>query len=84
MSLLKIFEILGLFFNTLNADDKYCLRNSENLRQPIQMQLSKKQNIFPQFFPPFVKNTWNSEHFETKEDPHILCIFEITDCKKRG
>ena len=57
MSLLKIFEILGLFFNTLNADDKYCLRNSEKLRQPIQMQLSKKQNIFPQFFPPFVKNT---------------------------
>ena len=31
MSLLVIFEILGLFVNTLTADDKYSLRNTENL-----------------------------------------------------
>ena len=38
MSLLAIWEILGVFVNTLTADDKYSLRNSENLLQPIQMQ----------------------------------------------
>ena len=30
MSLLVLSEILGLFVNTLTADDKYSLRNSEN------------------------------------------------------
>ena len=53
MFLLVICEIVGLFVNTLTADDKYSLRNSENLRQPIQMQLSKKS----QFFAAFLKCT---------------------------
>ena len=47
--LLAITEFLGLFVNKLTADDKYSLRNSDNLWQPIQMQLSKK-NIFLNFF----------------------------------
>ena len=42
MSLLVISEFLRLFVNTLTADDKYSLRNTENLYQPIQMQLPKK------------------------------------------
>ena len=46
MSLLVICEILGLFISTFTADDKYFLHNSENLPQPIQMQLSKKQKSF--------------------------------------
>ena len=33
------FEILGLFVNTLTADDKYALLDCENLPFPIQMQL---------------------------------------------
>ena len=37
MSLFVKSEILGLFVNTLTADDKYSLHNSENLTQPIQM-----------------------------------------------
>ena len=40
---------MGLFVNKLTADDKYSLRNSDNLWQPIQMQLSKKK-IFLNFF----------------------------------
>ena len=58
MSLLAISEILGLFIKTLIADHRYCLRNMENITQPIQMQLSKKQK----------KNTtlllhfWNLHH----------------------
>ena len=41
MSLLVISE--GLFFNTLTANYKYSPRNSEDLRQPIQMNISKKE-----------------------------------------
>ena len=36
MFLWGISEILGLFVNTLTADDIYSLRNIENLQQPIQ------------------------------------------------
>ena len=38
MSLLVISEILALLVNTLTPDEKYSLRNSENLLQTIQMQ----------------------------------------------
>ena len=34
------FEIFWVFFNTLTADDKYLVRDSENLEFPIQMQFS--------------------------------------------
>ena len=42
MSVLVIFEIFELFANTLTPDQKYFLRNGQNLPQPIQMQWSKK------------------------------------------
>ena len=45
------------------------------------MQLSRKQKGFYQFFPAFSKFTLNFEHFQEKEDPHSLCISEITDSK---
>ena len=38
ISLFVIWQILGMFVNTLTADDKYALRNSENFLQPIQKQ----------------------------------------------
>ena len=43
MSLLVLSEILGLFIITLTPNDSYSLRNSENLWQPINLQLSKKK-----------------------------------------
>ena len=46
MSLLVICEILQLFVNTLTADGKYSLRNSDNLMQLIQMELYEKQKFF--------------------------------------
>ena len=49
-----ISEILGLFINTLTADEKYSLCNSENLRKPVQMRLSKKQKNLSEFFAPFL------------------------------
>ena len=47
--------MLGLFVTTLTADDKYCLHNNEYLPQPIQMQLSKEQKSFSQFFEIYMK-----------------------------
>ena len=66
MSLLVICEILGLFVNTLTAHDKYSIRNTENLSQPIQIQLSKKQNIFLHYLLEFLKFPSNFEYFEKK------------------
>ena len=66
MSLLVISEILGLFVNTLTADDKYSCRNSENLRQPIQVQLSNKDETFFEFFTLFLKLSSIFQIFEKK------------------
>ena len=59
MSLLVIPEILGLFVNTLTVNDKYSLRNSEDLQQRIQMQIKKKKKQFSAFSGPFLKSTSN-------------------------
>ena len=40
---------LGLLVNTLAADEKYPDLHRDNLTIPIQMQLSHKQDTFPQF-----------------------------------
>ena len=45
-----ISQMLGLFVNTLIACGKDSFSNRENLPQPIQMQLSKKQRHFCQSF----------------------------------
>ena len=37
---------------------------------PIRMQLSQKQEAFPQFFLAFSKYTLNFEVFEKRNDPH--------------
>ena len=41
---------LKTVFNTLSAHDKYSLLNTDNLTQPIQMELSQKQKTFSTFF----------------------------------
>ena len=47
--------------------------------QKFQMHLSQKQNIFSAFFAAFFESALNFEHFQKKDDPHSLCISEITD-----
>ena len=84
LEILEVPEILGLFFGTLTADEKYSLCNRENLLQTIQMELSKKQNIFSGTFAEFLKSTSIFELFEEKHDPRSLHSSEITDCKRRG
>ena len=59
-----------MFVNTLTADDKYSLLNTDNLRQPIRTTLSKKRKAFSEFFLAFSKSTLNFEHFQKKDDPH--------------
>ena len=65
-------------------DGKYSLVNTDNLKQPIQMQLSRKQKTFSDFFSAFLKSSLNFEHFQKKDDPHGWYISEITDSEKCG
>ena len=45
MSPLVLAEILGLFVNTLTADDKYRVQDCENLQPTIQI-IEKTKKIF--------------------------------------
>ena len=72
--------IFGMLVNTLAADEKNPVLNRANLTKPIQMQLSRKQKTFCQFFATFSKSIWNFESIETKNDPYRFCISEIPDC----
>ena len=64
--LLVICKISRLFPNTLSADGKYSLLNRDNLTQPIQMQVSRKQKTFSEFFAAFLQSPLNFEHFQKK------------------
>ena len=63
-TLLVICQILGVFLNALNENDKYSVLNQDNLTQPIQIQLSRKEKKFSKFFPKFSKARLNLEHFQ--------------------
>ena len=52
-----------MFANILTVDDKYSLFNIDNLRRPIQMELSQKQKTFSEFIAAFLKAGLNFEHF---------------------
>ena len=64
--LLLICRISTLFPNTLREDGKYSLVDRDDLKQPIQMQLSPKQNTFFHFFSLFLKVRFNLENFQKK------------------
>ena len=57
-------KILGLFFNGLTTNDKYCFLDRDNLTQPIQTQLSKKGRPLSESFSVLFKSRSNFEHFE--------------------
>ena len=65
-----ICKILGLFVNILNDSHKYSLLNTENLKEPIQLQLSQKQNLFSQFVAAVLKARLNFEHLQKRDDHH--------------
>ena len=68
----------------MSAVDKCSLLNTDNLMQPIHIQLSQKLKTFSQFFPAFWKSRLNFEHFQKKDEAHSLFICEATACEKRG
>ena len=80
-SLLVTGKFLRLFVNTLPADEKYYLLNRDNLAQPIQMQLSQKQNTFSQFPFAFLKSILNYKHFPKRITLRADVVPEIPSLK---
>ena len=73
------YQIWELLLNILAVNEKYPLLNRDNLRIPIQIQLSEKKNFFSQLFAEFWKSLLNFEHFESKDDSQSFCGSEVTD-----
>ena len=65
-----IHKIMRLFVNTLTVNDKHYLLNRENLTQTIQMQLSRKEKAFSQFFFQFLKSILDLKNLAKRDDPH--------------
>ena len=68
----------------MSAVDKCSLPNTDNLIQPIHIQLSQKLKTFSKFLLGFSKSRLNFEHFQKKDEAHSLFISEATGCEKRG
>ena len=81
MLLIK-YQTVGLFVNTLTADDKYSHHSRENFLQQIQMQLSQKPKKVSEVFFAFLKCATNPDYFEKKYEPHSLSISEIVDYER--
>ena len=82
MSALVWSAVLGLFVNTLTADNKYSRCNVHNFAKQVQTQLSQKYKPFCQLFIAFLKCAWNLEHFEKIDEYPSLIISEIMDCER--
>ena len=74
-SLLVTCKISRLFPNTLSAVGMYSVLNRDNLTQSIQMQLSRKQKTFSEFFSAFLKASLNFNIFKEKKMTLIADIF---------
>ena len=68
----------------MSAVDKCSLPNTDNLMQPIHIQLSQKIKAFSELFVAFSKSRLNFELFQKKYEAHSLFISEATACEKRG
>ena len=55
----------------------------QNLPQQFQTLLSQKQKTFSWFFIGFLKDAWNLEHFQKRDEYPSLIFSEIIDAKKR-
>ena len=63
---LVVSDILRLFLNILNPNDKYSVSVKVCLKEPIPMQLPIKPKILTQFYSEFLESTSNFQHFEKK------------------
>ena len=78
------YEILRLFVDALNANDKYSGSNMQILPQQFQTPLSQKQKTLSGFFIAFLIWAWNLEDFLKKDEYPSLIISEVIDAEKRG
>ena len=72
-------KILGMPVNTLAADEKYPFLNTHNLTTLIQMQICQKKKTFCEIFVGVLKSRLDFKDFQSKDDPHEVSIFEVTD-----
>ena len=76
--------MLGVFRNTLTANDKYTVRDSGNLSLAIETHLSLRPTVFQILLLHF----WNLHQIlnilKKKEYRHSYFISEITDCERLG
>ena len=68
----------------MTCNEKYPIRDYENLTSPIPMQLSLKRKTFSNNVVPYLEFTSNFKHFETKDDHRSYFISEITDYEGIG
>ena len=66
----------------MTPNGKYPLLNRDKLTQPLQIQLSHKQESFSEFFSSFLKSTLNFEQMQKKDDTHSRGISDIKDSVK--
>ena len=81
-SLLVIHILLRLFVNILTVNDKHYLLNRDNLPQPIQVQLSQKQENFSEFLFAFLKSVLNFKYLTPTADPRNWSLFGNTGSEK--
>ena len=63
-------KILRLFVNRLTVDEKHYLLNRNNLAQPIQIELFRKEKSFSEFFFLFLKSILIFKHLPKKNEPY--------------
>ena len=80
--MLVLCKMLGVFVNPLTDDYKNSPHNRDNLTQPIEILLSKKQKTFFVLLSAILKSTLNFDHFQKRDDPHSRYISQITSPKK--
>ena len=79
-----IYKNARLFVNTFTADHEHYLLNRENLKDGIQMEISKKKKTFSQFFFAFLKSMLNFIHFPKRNDLDSWCISGTINSEKHG
>ena len=77
-----ISKVLGLFLNTMMADNIYSPHNWQKFPKQFQRQLSQKGKIIFGIFIAFLKSTWNFVYLEKKDQLHSWIIYEVTDSEK--
>ena len=73
-----------MFRKNLFANDKFPIRNFENMSSPNQMQESFKPETFSDSFIRFLESTSIFKQFEKKDDRHSYFISEIGHCERVG